>query len=61
MSKMWEGTDGCAKKYRCVLDVYLITVLSYSYGIIMYCSINAPGNVKNDVYGINAMYKRYLR
>ena len=46
MSTVWEDTDGCAKQYRCALDIYLMTVLSYSYGIIMDCSINAPGHVK---------------
>ena len=25
--KAWEYTDGCAKKYRFDLDIYLMTVL----------------------------------
>ena len=40
MSTVLEETDGCAKQYRCALAVYLMTVLSSSYGIIMDCSIN---------------------
>ena len=27
MSTVWEDVDGCAKKYRYVLDQYLMTVL----------------------------------
>ena len=40
MSKVWEDTAGCANKYRCNLDIYLMTVLSSSYGIIMDLAIN---------------------
>ena len=55
MSTVWEETYGCVNKYRCDLDIYLMTVLSSSYSIIMYCGINAPGNGNNFVDGINAM------
>ena len=30
-----EDTDGCTKQYMCAIEVYLLTVLSYLYGIIM--------------------------
>ena len=46
MSTVWEDTDGCAKQYRCALDIYVITVLSSSYGIIVDYAINAPGHGK---------------
>ena len=42
MSTVWEDTDDCDKQYSCALDIYLITVLSSSCGIIMDRSINAP-------------------
>ena len=61
MSKVWEDTNGCAKKYICVLGIYVITVLSYSYGIITDRSINAHGHINNVVYEINAMDKHYLK
>ena len=74
MSKVWWDTDGCADKYRCALDVYLMTVLescfcpkpscrggTSSYGIIMNLEINAPGNGNNVVYGLNVMYRCYLK
>ena len=59
--KVWEDTDGRTKKYMCALSIYLMTVLSYSYGIIMDCAINAlgHGNIFLDV--INATGKRYLK
>ena len=61
MSTVWDGTDGCAKKYRCSLGIYLMTVLSFSYGVIMDCANNAPGHGKNIFYGINVTGKRYFK
>ena len=29
MSTVWEDTNGCAKQYRCDLDIYLMNLLSY--------------------------------
>ena len=54
MSTVWEDTGGCAKKYRCTLAIYLMTVLSSSYGIIIDRAINAPGHGNNFVDGLNA-------
>ena len=61
ISTVWEYTNGCAKQYRSDLDIYLMTVLSSSYGIIMDRAINAPGHGKNVVDGINAKDKLYLK
>ena len=61
MSTVWEDTDDSANQYRCALDIYLTTVLSYSYGIIMDSKVNAPGHGKNVVNGLNSTYKRYLK
>ena len=61
MSKVREDTDGCAKQYMCALAIYLMTVLSSSYGIIMDREINAPGHGKNVVNGLNATDKLYLK
>ena len=61
MSIVWEDIYGCSKQYRCNLAIYLITVLSYSYGIIMNFSINAPGSGNNIVNVINATDKLCLK
>ena len=42
------------------LDIYLMILLSSSYGIILDRAINAPGHGKNFFYGLYAMDKRYL-
>ena len=55
MSKLWGNTNVCAKQYRCDLDLYLMAVLSASYGIITDSAINAPGYGNNVFDGFNAM------
>ena len=61
LSTVWEDTNGCANQYRCDLDIYLMTVLSYSYVIIMDSAISAPVRGNNSVGIINATGKRYLK
>ena len=60
MSTVWEYTDGCVNKYRYALDIYLMAVLSYSYGIIIYSQNNALVHGYNVIYRINDTNKRYL-
>ena len=61
LSIVWKDTCGYTKQYKCDLTIYLMTLFSYLYGIIMNHEINAPVNVKNVVGGINATNKRYLK
>ena len=44
MLTIGEDTGGYAKRYRCPLGIYLMTVLSSLYSIIMDRAINAPGH-----------------
>ena len=61
MSTVWEDTDDCSKQYRCALDIYLMTLLSSSYGIIMDRVINSPDHGENVFDGLNATEKHYLK
>ena len=54
MLTLWEDTDDCANQYRYAFDIFLITVLSSSYGIIMYRTVNAQVHRKNVVDGLYA-------
>ena len=60
MPRAWEDTYCCANQYVCDLAIYLMTVLSSSYSIIMDCANNAPGHGKNIFDGLNEMTKRHL-
>ena len=60
LSKIWENTDGCAEQYRCASALYLMSVISQTYSIIIDRGISAPGNGKEVVDGLNAVDKRYI-
>ena len=45
----------------CMLWIYLITMLSSLYGIIMYNAINAPGHGNNVVDGLIATEILHLK
>ena len=59
MSTICENTDGCAEKYRRASALYLMSVMSQTYSIIIDRGISAPGNGKEVVDGLNAVDKRY--
>ena len=58
--KIWEKTDGCDEQYRCASALYLLSVMSQCYSIIIDRSIIAPGHGKEVVDGLNAFGKRYI-
>ena len=60
MSKIWENTDGCAEQYRCASALYLMSVMSRCYSIIIDRGISVPRHVKEVVDGLNDFYKRYI-
>ena len=60
LSKKWENTYCCEKKYRCASALYLMSVMSQCYSIIICWVISAPGNGKEVVYELNAVDKRYI-
>ena len=57
---IWENTDSCAEQYRCASSLYLISVMSQFYSIIIDWGISSPGNGKEVVDGLNAVYNRYI-
>ena len=60
LSKIWENTDGCAEQYIFASALYLMSVTSQCYSIIIDQGISAPGHGKEVVDGINNVYKRYI-
>ena len=60
MSKIWEKNDGCAEQYSCAYALYLISVMSQTYSIIIDHGISAPGNGKEVVDVLNAVDERYI-
>ena len=60
LSKIRENTDGCAEKYRCASAMYLMSVMSQTYLIIIDLGIIAPGHGEEVVDGLNAVDKGYI-
>ena len=60
LSKIWGKTDGCAEQHRCASALYLMSVMSQTYSIIIDQGISAPGHRKEVVDGLNAVDKRYI-
>ena len=57
LSVILENTDGCAEKYRCASELYLMSVMSQCYSVIIDRGISAHGHGKEVVNGINAIKK----
>ena len=57
---IWENTDGCDEQYRCASTLYLISVMSQCYSIIIDQGISAPEHGKEVVDGLNSVDKRYV-
>ena len=60
LSTIWENTDGCAEQYRCASALYLMSVMSQFYSIIIDCGISVPEHGKEVVDALNAVDKRYI-
>ena len=60
LSAIQKNTNGCAEKYRCASAIYLMSVLSQCFSIVIYQGISAPGHGKEVVYGVNDIDKRYI-
>ena len=60
LSTIWENTDGCSEKYICASTLYLMSVMSQCYSIIIDRGISSPGHGKDVSNGISAIGKRYI-
>ena len=60
LSTIWENTDGCVEQYRCASALYLMSVMSQTYSIIIDRGISEPGHGKEVVDGLNDVDKRYI-
>ena len=53
-------TDGWAEQKRCASALYLMSVMSQTYSVIIDRVISAPTHGKVVVDGLNAVDKRYI-
>ena len=60
LSTIREYTDCCAEQYRCASALYLMSVMSQCYSIVIDRGISAHGSVKEVVGGLNDIGKKYI-
>ena len=60
LTKIWENTDGCDEQYICASAIYLMSLMSKTYSIIINWGISAPGHGKEVIDGLNAVDKHYI-
>ena len=59
-STIWYNIDGCSKQYICAAVLYLLSILSHAYNILIDIGVGAPGHGKYLVYGLKATDKRFI-
>jgi hypothetical protein len=59
-SVVYDHTDGCSSQYRSALALYLLTILSSTFGVPIDRLFHASSHGKNEVDGLNAVTKRFL-
>ena len=57
---IWDNKYGCSEKYRCATVLYLLSMFSRAYNIVVYRCVESPGHVKDFVYVLNATDKSFL-
>ena len=60
MSNIWVNTDGCVEQYCCETSLYLLSMLTNAYNIIIYRSVGAPGHGIEVIGCLNATNKIFF-
>ena len=60
MSTIRDNMDGCVEHYRCDTALYLLSILSQAFNIIIYRDTSAPVHDIDVVDGLNATYKSFI-
>ena len=58
---IYDTTYGCSKQYRSANSMSLFFVLVFTYRVIIYGGINAPGQGRSKIDGIHAFDKYILK
>ena len=60
LSMLWVNTYGCAEQYQCAMELFLLSMLSKAFYVIIRPGISAPGHGIKEVYGLNTSDKSFL-
>ena len=59
LSTIWENIDGCTEHYICATVLYLMSMLSQAFSVIIDHGINLSGHSIEVVDGLNAIDKSF--
>ena len=54
---IYDTADECSKQYGCANEIWIWSVLTFTYRVKIDICINAPGHRRKKVYGINGSDK----
>ena len=60
LSTVWKNTYVCVEHYICATALYLMSILSRAFSVIIDRGISAPAHGREVVDGLNAIYKRFI-
>ena len=58
---IYDTTYGCSKKYRCTNAMWILSVLEFTYIVIIDRCTNATDNGRSKVEGVNGSDKTYFK
>ena len=50
---IWENIDVCADHNICAVELYLLSILSQAFNIVIDRGISEPGHGREILYGLN--------
>ena len=56
---IYDTTDVCSKQYICKNVMCLLYALTFTYKVIIYRCINAPGHIRTKIDSINGSNNTY--
>ena len=59
-SNIWENTYGCIEQNICATALYLLSILSHAYNIVIGFGFGSHGHGKDVVDGLNATDKIFI-
>ena len=58
---IYDNIEVCIKKYRCANSMWLLSVLAFTYIVIIYRCVNYTGHGRSKIDVINGYVKTYLK
>ena len=60
LSTICQNTDGCDEYYRYATELYLMSLWSQDFSVIIDRGISAPGHAREVVDGLKVIDKRFI-